>query len=253
MLNKIIVRGARVHNLQNVDLDIAHNTLVVFTGLSGSGKSSLAFDTIYAEGQRRFMESLSSFTKQFMEHLDKPDVDQIDGLPPTIAIDQHTSVASPRSTVGTATEMYDYLRLLFARTGTPHCPTCHKAIVRYSMQEIVEKVIEVVKTRPKETLFLAPLPQQDKVNLTKLTDELGRLGYNSVRVDKLTYTLRELIDARINEQKTHDIEIVVDKLERGELEYVDTQRVVRAIKNAMELGDGTMSLLLPEEIGRAHV
>ncbi len=236
-----------MHNLQNVDLDIAHNTLVVFTGLSGSGKSSLAFDTIYAEGQRRFMESLSSFTKQFMEHLDKPDVDQIDGLPPTIAIDQHTSVASPRSTVGTATEMYDYLRLLFARTGLPHCPQCRKAIVRYSMQEIVEKVIEIVKTRPKETLFLAPLPRQEKLNISNLVDELGRLGYNSVRVDTLSYSLRELAQARINEQKGHDLEVVVDKLERGELEYVDTQRVVRAVKNAMELGDGRMSLVLPDE------
>ncbi|MDP2656010.1 MAG: excinuclease ABC subunit UvrA [bacterium] len=247
MLNKIIIRGARVHNLQNVDLDILHNTLVVFTGLSGSGKSSLAFDTIYAEGQRRFMESLSSFTKQFMDHLDKPDVDQIDGLPPTIAIDQHTSVASPRSTVGTATEMYDYLRLLFARIGTPHCPDCRRPILRYSMQEIVERVIEIMKTKPTETLFLAPLPKQDKIHLNKLIDELERLGYQHVRVDKLSYSLRELADARINGDHTHNIEIVVDKIEKGELEYVDSQRVVRAIKNAMELGDGTITILLSDE------
>ena len=133
MIKNIIVRGARVHNLQNVDVDIPHNSLVVFTGISGSGKSSLAFDTIYAEGQRRFMESLSSFAKQFMENIDKPDVDQIDGLPPTIAIDQRTSAASPRSTVGTATEIYDYLRLLFSRAGTPYCPDCQEPVYSMSM------------------------------------------------------------------------------------------------------------------------
>src|SRR3989338_3781782 len=162
MLNSIVIRGARVHNLKNVSIDVPHKKLVVFTGLSGSGKSSLAFDTIYAEGQRRFMESLSSFTKQFMENLDRPDVDQIDGLPPTIAIDQRTSTASPRSTVGTATEIYDHLRLLFARIGTPHCPRCEKPMHRLTVQQIIEKIKEILQTRPQEIHFLAPLTMDVK-------------------------------------------------------------------------------------------
>ncbi len=247
MLNKIVVRGSRVHNLKNVNIEIPHNKLIAFTGLSGSGKSSLAFDTIHAEGQRRFMESLSSFTKQFMENLDKPDVDQIDGLPPTIAIDQRTSSASPRSTVGTATEIYDYLRLLFARTGTPHCPSCKKPILRLSKQQIIECIQARMKEKTSEVLILAPIIKQEKLDLDRITTELQRIGYHSVRIDKLVYQLRELIRSGIDEHKKHTMEVIVEKIQKNELLNYDRTRLISIINTALELGDGTLTVSLPEK------
>ena len=238
MIKNIIVRGARVHNLKNVDVDIPHNKLVVFTGLSGSGKSSLAFDTIYAEGQRRFMESLSSFTKQFMESMDRPDVDQLEGLPPTIAINQRTSSASPRSTVGTATEIYDYLRLLYSRIGKPHCPSCKQEIIAKSRQHIISEIQALLKKRPAETLILVPFSRISQ-DAGHVIDELQRLGYHFVRKDKQRIHLRELMQFSSAQLEDSSIEIVVDRIEKGEIEAVMHNRLIDMIKNALDLGDGT--------------
>ena len=238
MIKNIIVRGARVHNLKNVDVDIPHNKLVVFTGLSGSGKSSLAFDTIYAEGQRRFMESLSSFTKQFMESMDRPDVDQLEGLPPTIAINQRTSSASPRSTVGTATEIYDYLRLLYSRIGKPHCPSCKQEIIAKSRQHIISEIQALLKKKPSETLILVPFSRISQ-DASHVIDELQRLGYHFVRKDKQRIHLRELMQFSSAQLEESSIEIVVDRIEKGEIEAVMHNRLIDMIKNALDLGDGT--------------
>lgn len=239
MLNKIIVRGARVHNLKNVDVDIPHNKLIVLTGLSGSGKSSLAFDTIYAEGQRRFMESLSSFTKQFMENLDRPDVDQIEGLPPTIAINQRTSSASPRSTVGTATEIYDYLRLLYSRIGIPHCPSCQRAVTAKSRQHIIQEVQAILKNKPTETLILVPMTHEEKENVDNVIDELQRIGYHSLRKDKKLIRMRELMQTPSSSLAHSTLEIVVERIEKREIETILHTRLIDMIKTALELGDGT--------------
>lgn len=238
MIKNIIVRGARVHNLKNVDVDIPHNKLIVFTGLSGSGKSSLAFDTIYAEGQRRFMESLSSFTKQFMESLDRPDVDQLEGLPPTIAINQRTSSASPRSTVGTATEIYDYLRLMYSRIGIPHCPSCKQAITAKTRQQIISEVQTLLKRKPTETLILVPFSRISQ-DVSHVIDELQRLGYHFVRKDKQRISVRELMQFSILQLEESVIEIVVDRIEKGEIENLLHNRLIDIIKNALDLGDGT--------------
>ncbi len=238
MIKNIIVRGARVHNLKNVDVDIPHNKLVVFTGLSGSGKSSLAFDTIYAEGQRRFMESLSSFTKQFMESMDRPDVDQLEGLPPTIAINQRTSSASPRSTVGTATEIYDYLRLLYSRIGKPHCPSCKQEIIAKTRQHIISEIQALLKKRPTETLILVPFSRISQ-DAGHVIDELQRLGYHFVRKDKQRIHLREFMQFSSSQLEDSSIEIVVDRIEKGEIEAVMHNRLIDMIKNALDLGDGT--------------
>ncbi|MDO8571632.1 MAG: excinuclease ABC subunit UvrA, partial [bacterium] len=247
MLNKIIVRGARANNLKDVDIDIPHNKLVVFTGLSGSGKSSLAFDTIYAEGQRRFMESLSSFTKQFMENLDKPDVDHIDGLPPTIAIDQRTSTASPRSTVGTSTEIYDYLRLLFSRIGIPHCPKCGVKITAYTKQQIINEITALVKKHRSETIFYAPLIKNEKIEVDRIVDELHKLGYHAVRLDGVITTLRELAQMPIDLNKKHTLDIVIDRVSKSGLERYDQTQLVEAVKQALEYGDGMLVLSFPEK------
>ena len=245
MLNKIVVRGSRVHNLKNVSVDIPHNQIVVCTGLSGSGKSSLAFDTIFAEGQRRFMESLSSFTKQFMESIDKPDVDAIEGLPPCIAIDQRTSSASPRSTVGTATEIYDYLRLLYARAGTPHCPECGEVVRALSKQTIINTVREVLQDKPKETLFLAPIIKQERIALDRVMDELQRVGYRHVRIDKVRYELASLPNAPIDWSKKHTFEVMVEVIAGTEIPYYDPSRLIDIINTTMDLGNGVMTLYLP--------
>ncbi len=247
MLNKIVVRGARVNNLKNVDIDIPHNKLVVFTGLSGSGKSSLAFDTIYAEGQRRFMESLSSFTKQFMENLDKPDVDHIDGLPPTIAIDQRTSTASPRSTVGTSTEIYDHLRLLFSRIGIPHCPVCDTKITAHTKQHIINEITALVKKNRSETIFYAPLIKQDVLNVERIVDELHKLGYHTVRLDGTILNLRELSQVPIDHNKKHTLDIIIDRVSTSGLDRYDQTHLVESVKQALEYGDGILTLAFPEK------
>ena len=206
--NEIIIKGAREHNLKNVDLTIPRDKLIVLTGLSGSGKSSLAFDTIFADGQRRYMESLSSYARQFLGQMEKPDVDSITGLSPAISIDQKTTSKNPRSTVGTVTEIYDYLRLLYARIGVPHCPVCGKEIRQQTVDQIVDKVIELpVGTKIQ---LLAPIVRGRKGEHTKELEQARKSGYVRVRIDGLTYDLSEEI--KIEKNKKHTIEIVVDRL-----------------------------------------
>ncbi len=208
MKDKIIIKGAREHNLQNIDLTIPRDQLVVFTGVSGSGKSSLAFDTIYAEGQRRYVESLSSYARQFLGQMEKPDVDLIEGLSPAISIDQKTTSHNPRSTVGTVTEIYDYLRLLYARIGIPHCPKCGKEIKKQTIDQIVDRIMELPE-RAKLQL-LAPVVRGRKGEHVKLLEDAKKSGYVRVRVDGILYELSEKIELEKN--KKHNIEIVVDRL-----------------------------------------
>ena len=208
MKNQIVVRGAREHNLKNIDLTIPRDKLVVFTGVSGSGKSSLAFDTLYAEGQRRYVESLSAYARQFLGQMEKPDVDQIDGLSPAISIDQKTTSHNPRSTVGTVTEIYDYLRLLYARIGIPHCPKCGKEIKKQTIDQIVDRIVSLPE-RTKIQL-LAPIVRGRKGEHVKLLQDAKKSGYVRVRVDGITYDLSEEI--KLEKNKKHNIEIIVDRL-----------------------------------------
>lgn len=241
MPDAIKVRGARVHNLKNVDVTIPRHSLTVFTGVSGSGKSSLAFDTIYAEGQRRFMESLSSFSRQFMEGMDKPDVDSIEGLPPAIAIDQRTTISSPRSTVGTATELYDYFRILFSSIGIPHCTRCSVELHASSRQKIIEAIVKARKDCGGELLLLAPLDCGQGLDVERIVDELHRSGYHSIRFDKKVMTLREFGSLRISRADTgHTLEIIVDRIENNRSHEVDTRRIAESVQTALELGDGTL-------------
>ncbi|MEG0614616.1 MAG: excinuclease ABC subunit UvrA, partial [Oscillospiraceae bacterium] len=206
--NKIIIKGAREHNLKNIDLEIPRDSLVVMTGLSGSGKSSLAFDTIYADGQRRYVESLSSYARQFLGQMEKPDVDSIEGLSPAISIDQKTTSKNPRSTVGTVTEIYDYLRLLYARIGIPHCPVCGKEI----RQQTIDQIVDQIMTIPEGTKIqiLAPLIRGRKGEHTKELEHAKKSGYVRVRVDGNVYDLSEEI--KMEKNKKHNIEVVVDRL-----------------------------------------
>jgi len=206
--SKIIIKGARENNLKNVDLEIPRDSLVVFTGLSGSGKTSLAFDTIYADGQRRYVESLSSYARQFLGQMEKPDVDSIEGLSPAISIDQKTTSKNPRSTVGTVTEIYDYLRLLYARVGTPHCPVCGREITQQSIDQIVERVMEM--PQGSRIQIMAPVVRQRKGEHQKEFEAARRSGYVRVRVDGIIYDLSEKILPEKN--KKHTIEIIIDRL-----------------------------------------
>src|SRR5690606_4378578 len=206
--DKIVVRGARQHNLKNVDVEIPRNRLVVFTGLSGSGKSSLAFDTIYAEGQRRYVESLSAYARQFLGQMDKPDVDFIEGLSPAISIDQKTTSRNPRSTVGTVTEIYDYLRLLFARIGKPHCHRCGRPIAQQTVQQMVDQLMAL----PEGTRLqiLAPVVRGRKGEHKRLLEDIRKDGFVRVRIDGEILSLDEPIVLDKNRQ--HTIEIVVDRV-----------------------------------------
>ena len=199
----LIVKGAREHNLKNIDVEIPRDQLVVFTGLSGSGKSSLAFDTIYAEGQRRYVESLSSYARQFLGQMEKPNVDYIEGLSPAISIDQKTTSKNPRSTVGTVTEIYDYLRLLYARVGIPHCPVCGREITRQTVDDIVDKVLEL----PVNTKFqiMSPIVRGRKGEHTKELDSARKSGFVRARIDGSLYELSEEI--KLDKNKNHNIEI----------------------------------------------
>ena len=189
--NSIVIRGAREHNLQDIDVTIPRDELVVITGLSGSGKSSLAFDTIYAEGQRRYVESLSSYARQFLGQMDKPDLDSIDGLSPAVSIDQKTTSKNPRSTVGTVTEIYDYLRLLFARIGTPHCPECGRVIERQTTDQVADKILEAGNGR--RAFMLAPVVMGRKGEYTKLLEDLRAEGFSRVRIDGEVRSLDEAL------------------------------------------------------------
>ena len=231
MEKKIIVRGAREHNLKNVDVEIPRNQLVVFTGLSGSGKSSLAFDTIYAEGQRRYVESMSSYARQFLGQMNKPDVDAIEGLSPAISIDQKTTARNPRSTVGTVTEIYDYLRLLYARVGVPHCPECGKEI----RQQTVDQMVDAVMALPEGTKMqlMAPVVRGRKGEHVKLLQDAARNGFVRVRIDGEMYELDDVPE--LDKQKKHQIDIVVDRLVvRPGIE----QRLTDSLETAMRESGG---------------
>ena len=206
--NIIEIKGARSHNLKNIDLNIPREKFVVFTGVSGSGKSSLAFDTIYAEGQRRYVESLSSYARQFLGQMDKPDVDYIGGLSPAISIDQKTTNNNPRSTVGTVTEIYDYLRLLYARAGVPHCPKCGREIKKQTVDQIVDQIMKF--PADSKIQILAPVVKGRKGEHVKLLEDAKKNGYVRVRIDGEIYDLSE--DIKLEKNKKHVIEIVVDRL-----------------------------------------
>ncbi|MDO4967416.1 MAG: excinuclease ABC subunit UvrA [Candidatus Saccharibacteria bacterium] len=234
--NYIKVRGARQHNLKNIDIDIPREKLVVITGLSGSGKSSLAFDTIYAEGQRRYVESLSSYARMFLGVMDKPDVDTITGLSPAISIDQKSTSRNPRSTVATVTEVYDYLRLLFARVGIPHCPVCHREVHRRSVEDIVNEVMKL--PLGSKLMLLAPVVQQKKGEFQHISEQYIQKGFSRVRVDGIVYALDEFPELEKNLK--HDIEIVVD---RFILSPDLLSRISGSIEQALELGNGIIKLL----------
>src|SRR3990172_4596921 len=204
----IVVVGAREHNLKNVTVEIPRDKLVVITGLSGSGKSSLAFDTIFAEGQRRYVESLSAYARQFLGQMDKPDVDHIEGLSPAVSIDQKGTSHNPRSTVGTVTEIYDYLRLLFARVGIPHCPVCGREVVKQSAQEIVDRIEKLPDCTP--VLILSPLVRARKGTYQADFEEIRKAGFIRARVDGTVHSLDEEIN--LDRYKQHDIDAVVDRL-----------------------------------------
>ena len=243
MDNIIKIRGARQHNLKNIDLDIPKNKLVVFTGVSGSGKSSLAFDTIYAEGQRRYVESLSSYARQFLGVMDKPDVDYIDGLSPAISIDQKTTSHNPRSTVGTVTEIYDYLRLLFARVGHPHCPICGREIAHQSLDQIVEQansLLDMTYKKEKKAWFvvLAPVIQDRKGEFSQLLENLKSKGYRQVRIDGFIHDLSE--DIVLIKTNKHNIEVVVDRLSGSGTEL--KSRLADSIQQALNLSEGLLIL-----------
>ncbi|HEX7032244.1 MAG TPA: excinuclease ABC subunit UvrA, partial [Nitrososphaera sp.] len=239
MHDKIVVRGARQHNLKNINVEIPKNRLVVITGLSGSGKSTLAFDTIYAEGQRRYVESLSSYARQFLELMDKPDVDSIDGLSPAISIQQKTTSKNPRSTVGTVTEIYDYLRLLFARIGIPHCPKCGRKIASQSADSITESVIKSAQRR--NVMVLGPVIQAKKGTYEKLFDQLKQDGFSRIRLDGEITRLDDEEEKprypRLDKQKKHTIEVIVDRLRPSAEEK---SRLFDSIQSALKVGNGVV-------------
>ena len=239
----IKIKGAREHNLKDVSLNIPRNEFVVLTGLSGSGKSSLAFDTIYAEGQRRYMESLSSYARQFLGQMEKPDVDKIDGLSPAISIDQKSTNRNPRSTVGTVTEIYDYFRLLYARIGIPHCPKCGKEIKKQTVDQMVDEIMRLEEGTKFQ--LLAPIVRGRKGEHVKVFQNAKRSGYVRVRVDGNLYDLSEEI--KLEKNKKHNIEIIVDRLVRREgIE----KRLADSIETVMELAEG---LMIVDVIGAEEV
>ena len=237
MPKNIVIKGARVNNLKNIDVEIPRDSLVVLTGLSGSGKSSLAFDTLYAEGHRRFVESLSSYARMFLGQLDKPDVDSIEGLSPSISIDQKTTSKNPRSTVGTVTEIYDYLRLLYARCGTPHCPVCGKEITSQTVDQIIDRIMEL----PDRTKFLilAPVVRAKKGRHEKTIEAAKKGGFVRVRVDGSMYDLGETIE--LDKNKKHTVEIVVDRMVKRD---GIRDRLGDSVETALSLADGNLTIAL---------
>ncbi len=250
--DKIIIKGARENNLKNVDVEIPKNKLVVFTGLSGSGKSSLAFDTLYAEGQRRYVESLSAYARQFLGVMDKPDVDSIEGLSPAISIDQKSVSHNPRSTVGTTTEIYDYLRLLYARVGHPHCPVCGREISRMSVEQIVESVGRLRSPeygkKPFRIMILAPLVKDRKGEYNSLFDDLRKKGFSKVRIDGHVRDLSD--DLVLIKTNKHSIDVIVDRLvleqktnfakTNDEAKDPIVTRLTQSVETALKLGEGSV-------------
>ena len=242
--NYIRVRGARQNNLKNLDVDIPRDKLVIITGLSGSGKSSLAFDTIYAEGQRRYVESLSSYARMFLGVMDKPDVDSITGLSPAISIDQKSTSRNPRSTVATVTEVYDYLRLLFARVGVPHCPICHKPVSRRSVEDIVNEVMKL--PLGSKCMLLAPIVSSKKGEFQHIPEQYAAKGFSRVRVDGIIYALDEFPE--LNKNERHNIEVVVD---RFVLSPELLTRISGSIEQALDLGQGIIQVLIIKDTSTA--
>jgi excinuclease ABC subunit A len=242
-LENIIVKGAREHNLKNIDVTIPRDKLVVITGVSGSGKSSLAFDTIYAEGQRRYVESLSAYARQFLGLMEKPDVDYIEGLSPAISIDQRGPSRNPRSTVGTVTEIYDYLRLLFARVGHPQCPKCGREISKQTVQQVVDAVQRL--PTGSRIMILSPLIRDRKGEHQAVFDDLRKAGFVRVRVDGYIRDLSE--EYTLDKNKKHTIEAVVDRLQIGEAE---NNRIADSVETALKLGAGVVliSIIDGEEL-----
>ena len=246
---RIVVRGAREHNLRNIDVELPRDRLIVFTGLSGSGKSSLAFDTIYAEGQRRYVESLSAYARQFLGQMDKPDVDHIDGLSPAISIDQKSASRNPRSTVGTITEVYDYLRLLYARIGVQHCPNDGTRLQRQTPQQIVDRILLL----PDGTRFqvLAPVVRGRKGDYDTLLNDLAGQGYVRARVDGEVVEIDEFLKRpdRLARYEQHTIEVVIDRLVRRDgIE----RRLTDSLETALRLADGVAEVeLVAREGARA--
>ncbi|MFC1789692.1 excinuclease ABC subunit UvrA [Patescibacteria group bacterium] len=232
--NLIKIRGARVHNLKNIDVDIPKNKLVVITGISGSGKSSLAFDTLYAEGQRRYVESLSAYARQFLGIMDKPDVDRIEGISPAISIDQRKASHNPRSTVGTMTEVYDYLRLLFARIGKPHCPKCGKEIARQTVDQITDQIFKLPKNI--EVTILGPVTRAKKGEHHGVFEEIQKAGFVRIRVDGIIYLIEEALEKTLDKKRKHNIEVVVDRLVINK--DLDKSRLVDSLEMALKLGKG---------------
>ncbi|MBI5530481.1 MAG: excinuclease ABC subunit UvrA, partial [Candidatus Doudnabacteria bacterium] len=246
-MSQITIKGARVHNLKNINVSIPRDKLVVITGLSGSGKSSLAFDTIYAEGQRRYVESLSSYARQFLGIMDKPDVDRIDGLSPAISIDQRTASQNPRSTVGTVTEIYDYLRLLYARVGVVHCPKCGQEVSRQTTEQIVSKIMSL----PERTriMVLSPMVRDQKGEHKGVLEEAAKAGYLGARVDGALYEMGEAASARLDKNKKHNIEIVVDRLMimGDKKDDYEKTRLTKAVEAALDMGNGLILVEITEE------
>jgi excinuclease ABC subunit A len=263
MIDKLIVRGAKQHNLNNINLDIPKNKIVVFTGLSGSGKSTLAFDTIYAEGQRRYVESLSAYARQFLELMEKPEVDSIEGLSPAISIQQKTTNKNPRSTVGTVTEIYDYLRLLFAKIGEPHCPNCNRKIESQTLESITESVLRVCNQKSR-LIILAPLIQGKKGTFDSLLRELYQKGFSKLRVDGQFVNLEELLnrtnedqdnaknntrpseyqDLNLHKQRKHNIDVIIDRLKPS---LNEKSRIFESVQNAANLTNGIVLTLIDDK------
>ena len=258
-IDHIIVKGAREHNLKDVDLDIPKNKFVVFTGVSGSGKSSLAMDTIYAEGQRRYVESLSAYARQFLGVLGKPDVDSIEGLSPSIAIDQKTTSKNPRSTVGTITEVYDFLRLLYARVGHPHCPNCGKEVSRQTVDQIVDQLFALVTADPDyktsrgvRLLILAPLVKDRKGEYSALFENLRRQGIRRARIDKEVRDLSEDFDLIKTNKHSIDAvlsrQVISDEIEKDPSHRKDLETNLRqTVESALRLGSGVVTVSLVKD------
>ena len=244
-MDRIVIKGARGHNLKNISLELPRGKFIVITGVSGSGKSTLAFDTIYAEGQRRYVESLSSYARQFLGVMDKPDVEHIEGLSPAISIDQKTTSHNPRSTVGTVTEIHDYLRLLFARAGEAHCPVCGRKIERSSASEITDRLL--AEPAGTKAILMAPLVRGRKGEYKKLFQQLLKEGYARVRLDGKILRLEQAIEADLNRYETHDIDLVVDRVTLSEEER---SRIAESVELALMRGDGLLRVLFMREGGR---
>ena len=240
MKDCITIKGARENNLKNIDLTVPRDKLIVFTGLSGSGKSSLAFETIFAEGQRRYVESLSTYARQFLGQMDKPDVDYIEGLSPAVSIDQKSTSNNPRSTVGTVTEIYDYLRLFFARVGVPHCPKCGREIARQSIDQVVDKV-KLLPLRSR-ILIVAPVIRAKKGEHVKLLEQIRKDGYVRVKIDGTVYDINDV--PKLDKKLKHSIDVVIDRLVIKE--GIDS-RLTDSLEAAFALGDGLAKVdILPD-------